>query len=116
GRGLLAGRRLRLLMTRSWDILALCGSLLVVAALATVVLYTGLGYGALLLLLILAAVYAWVLFAFLHYRHSRQEEFLQVITAAAEAQAPLAPALCAYLVDPPHRRLREFWVALLLFL
>ena len=53
---MLAAKRLRLLMTRTWDILALCGSLLVVAALATVVLYTGLGYGALLLLLFLAAV------------------------------------------------------------
>src|SRR5947209_3488097 len=102
-------------MPRVWKILALSGSLLVVAAVTGVLLYVGIGYLSLVLLLLLGVVYAWVLFAFLHYRQSRQEEFLQVITAAAEAEAPLAPALCAYLLDRPHGPLREFWIALLLF-
>lgn len=107
--------RVGILMNRLWKILALCGSVLVVAALTTAVLFAGLGYLSLVVLLVLGAVYAWMLFAFLHYRQNRQEEFLQVITAAAEAEAPLAPALVAYLLDRPHGRLREFWVALLLF-
>jgi len=102
-------------MNRFWKALALCGSLLVVTVLAALILVRGIGFGGLLLLLVLGAVYAWVLFAFLHYRQSRQAEFLEVITAAAEAQAPLAPALCAYLLDRPHGRLREFWIALFLF-
>src|SRR4051794_32047440 len=102
-------------MPRFSKILVLCGSLLVVAALVGILLFAGMGYMSLAMLLVLGVAYAWVLFAFLHYRQSRQEEFLQVITAAAEAEAPLAPALCAYLLDRPHGRLREFWIALLLF-
>jgi type II secretory pathway component PulF len=75
----------------------------------------GLGYGGLLLLLIIGAMYGWMLFAFWHYRGCRQEEFVQVLAAAAEAQAPLAPALWAYLRDRPTGGLYEFWVVLLLF-
>src|SRR5262249_27413498 len=52
---------------------------------------------------------------FLHYRQCRQEEFLQVVTAAAAAEAPLAQALGAYLRDRPRGPLHEFWVMLLLF-
>jgi type IV pilus assembly protein PilC len=79
-----------------------------------VVVGGALGYASLFLVLVLGAAYAWMLFAFLHYRHCRQEELLGVISAAAEAQAPLAPALWAYLRDRPHDSLRELWVALIL--
>jgi type IV pilus assembly protein PilC len=78
------------------------------------VLFFFAGFG-LFLLLLLAALYAWALFAFLHYRQCRQEEFLQVITVAAEARSPLSLALRAALADRPRGTLREFWVAALLF-
>jgi type II secretory pathway component PulF len=75
----------------------------------------GIGYGSFLVLLVLGATYGWMLFAFWHYRGCRQEEFVQVLVAAAEGQAPLAPALWAYLRDRPSGTLREAWLALLLF-
>ncbi len=43
--------------------------------------------------LLLLLFYGWMLFTFLHYRHGRQEELWQVISAAVEAQAPLPQAL-----------------------
>src|SRR5438132_6635468 len=101
-------------MKRSWKVLAIFGGISVLAAMAVVALFVGFGYGALLCLLVLGAAYSWMLFAFLHYRQCRQEEFLQVMIAAAEAEAPLAPALAAYLDDRPQSGLRELWVALLL--
>jgi type II secretory pathway component PulF len=65
--------------------------------------------------LALSLAYGWMLFAYLHYRWGRQEEFLQLLTAAVESGAPLAPAVAAYVHDRPRGPLREFWVALLLF-
>jgi type IV pilus assembly protein PilC len=102
-------------MDRLWRIVALVwGGIALAVVLTAAVLSLQLGFGGLLVLLILVAAYGWMLFAFVHYRQCRQEEFLQVLTAAAEAQAPLAPALRAYLRDRPHGGLRAFWVALLL--
>src|SRR5262249_24037294 len=60
-------------------------------------------------------LYGWVLYAFVRYRHSRQDELRQLLTSAVESQAPLAAALKAYVKDRPHGPVREFWVALLLF-
>jgi len=95
------------------------GLILTTAAFAGVLVLmlwsVGLGFGSLLVLLVLGAVYTWMLFAFVHYRACRQEELLQVLAAAAEAQAPLAPALLAYVHDRPHGGLRELWVGLILF-
>lgn len=103
-------------MDRLWRTLALVwGAAAFAVVLAVLVLSLGLGYGGLLVLLALAAGYAWMLFAFVHYRRCRQEEFVQVLVVAAEAEAPLAPALRAYLRDRPRGGLRAFWLALLLF-
>lgn len=66
-------------------------------------------------LLLLMLFYGWMLYAFVHYRQARQEEMLHVLSTAADANLPLAPALWAYLHDRPAGPLREFWVALLLF-
>lgn len=65
--------------------------------------------------LLLCLPYAWALFAFFHYRQCRQDEFLHLLTTAVEANAPLAPALRAYVVDRPNGPLRETWVATMLF-
>jgi type II secretory pathway component PulF len=103
-------------MGRFWSIVALVLSCAAYAAgLVLMLAYAGLGYPSLLLLLVLATLYGWMLFAFLHYRQARQEEFLQVLAAAAEAEAPLAPALWAYVRDRPRGVLREIWIAFLLF-
>jgi type IV pilus assembly protein PilC len=97
-------------MDRFWKTLSILFS--IVAVLLVAFFFVGFG---LFLLLLLAAAYSWTLFAFLHYRQCRQEEFLQVITVAAQARAPLSPALRAALADRPRGTLREFWVAVLLF-
>jgi type II secretory pathway component PulF len=68
-----------------------------------------------LLLLLVSLVYGWMLVAYFHYREGRQEEFLHLLTTAVETDAPLAPAVWAYLEDRPSGWLRKFWVALLLF-
>ena len=68
-----------------------------------------------ILLLLVSLVYGWMLVAYLHYRQGRQDEFLHLLTTAVETDAPLAPAVWAYLEDRPSGWLREFWVALLLF-
>jgi type II secretory pathway component PulF len=73
------------------------------------------GFGGIPFALLLSVPYVWVVFAFFHYRQCRQDEFLHLLTTAVEAQAPLAPALRAYVVDRPNGPLREAWVATLLF-
>lgn len=93
---------------------ALGGVLFLVAGFTSILAVAGFAYGIPFVFLLLM-VYGWMLFAFLHYRQARQEEVLQLLSTAAESQAPLAPALWAYLRDRPHGVLREFWVALLLF-
>jgi type IV pilus assembly protein PilC len=102
-------------MRRFWGILGLLLSWAAYAFLLVMVLLAlGLGYASLLILFVLAALYGWMLFAFLHYRQCRQEEFLQVLAAAAEAEVPLAPALWAYVRDRPRGGLRGVWAAVLL--
>jgi general secretion pathway protein F len=59
--------------------------------------------------------YAFVIFTFFRYRFARQEELIHVLAAAAEAGAPLAPALWAYVRDRPRNDWRTFWVVIVLF-
>jgi type IV pilus assembly protein PilC len=104
-------------MGRFWRVVGLVFCAAAYAALLTgLVFFLRLNYAGLLLFLVLAALYAWLVFAFLHYRQCRREEFLLVLAAAAEARAPLAPALWAYLRDRPRGPLREVGTALFLFL
>src|SRR5438552_14216044 len=90
------------------------GLLVLVVGLGALLIFMGMTYGLPFLFLMLI-VYGWMLFAYLHYQQGRQEEMLRLLSTAAESEAPLAPALWAYLRDRPHGLLREFWVALLLF-
>jgi general secretion pathway protein F len=55
----------------------------------------------------------WIVLAFLHYRHIRQEEFLAFLTTAVRSQAPLDKSLLVYLKDRPRDRWHNFWVALI---
>jgi type II secretory pathway component PulF len=64
---------------------------------------------------LLGAAYIWVLFSVFQYRYARQEEFLYLLRTVAEADAPLAPALWAYVLDRPHGAQRQAWLAALLF-
>ena len=50
----------------------------------------------------------WVLYAFLRYRESRQDELYQVIRAAIDRQVPLGPAIESYLRDRPRIRYSRF--------
>jgi type IV pilus assembly protein PilC len=73
------------------------------------------GPGVLPLLLLVCLVYGWVLYAYLQYRHGRQEEIVQLLAASAEAGTPLAPIIEAYVRDRPETGWRKFWVATILF-
>jgi type II secretory pathway component PulF len=64
---------------------------------------------------LLVVWYAYIVYAFFRYRFLRQEELANVLAAAADSGAPLAPALWAYLRDRPRDEWRTFWMALLLF-
>ena len=104
------------MMRRLGLILAVLATVVGVAVLWTVTLYAvGLHWFALPFLLVLGTAYAWMLFAYLHYRQGRREELVHILTAAAEAELPLSEALWAYLSDRPQGQMRELWVALLLF-
>jgi type II secretory pathway component PulF len=70
--------------------------------------------GATGVLLLVGGIQVWLWFAFAHYRYIRQEEFLHLLTMAAESEAPLAPAMWSYANDRPHVDVREFWTAMLL--
>src|SRR6478609_8324046 len=74
----------------------------VAAVLATVAilvaLFVGLGLGPsppLLLFLMLA--FGWMLYAFVRYQQVRQDELLQLIATAVEANLPLGHSIRAYL-------------------
>lgn len=86
---------------------------LIVGVVITIVLFGGVPVIPFLLLLGLG--YGWVLWAFFHYRQCRQDEFLHLLAAAVDANAPLPAVLRAYLTDRPNGPLREFWVGCLLF-
>ena len=75
-------------------------------------LYALLGLFGALLFVFLFVIWCWEIFAFSHYRHCRQEEFLQVLQTAAATQAPVEAVLRAYLRDRPREHLYR---AILLF-
>jgi type II secretory pathway component PulF len=103
-------------MRRVGLVLAVVGTVAGVAVLWTVTLYAvGLSWFSLPFLLVLGVAYGWMLSAYLHYRQGRRQELVHILTAAAEAELPLAEALWAYLSDRPQGQMREVWVALLLF-
>jgi len=103
-------------MTPFWKTLAISVlALTCVLVLVFALIWLGFGYFGLPLLIVLCLLYFWMLTAYFHYRYGRQEEFLHLLTTAAQLQAPLAPTLWAYLRDRPRGGEREFWVAGLLF-
>ena len=58
--------------------------------------------------IVLFFLWAWEWYAFLQYRHCRQEEFLFLVQTAAQTQAPLEQVLAAYLADRPRERFFRF--------
>src|SRR5437764_6964312 len=75
------------------------------------------GFGQTLPLLVFAMLgVGWMFYAFLRYRQARQDELLQVLATAVEANLPLAPAVRAYLRDRPREGEGHLWDALLLVL
>jgi hypothetical protein len=95
--------------------LGIVSVVVILPALLVAVLVSLVFFFRLIPLTLLSLVYGWMLYTFLLYRHGRQEEFLHLLTTAAGAEAPLAPALRAYLRDRPRGGWRRFWVAGLLF-
>jgi type IV pilus assembly protein PilC len=94
---------------------------LAVLALATLVMIgAGLmvvfpGLVAVYSLLIVVVVYGWAVYAFLRYRHGRQDEMLALLTASVAANIPLAPCVRAYLRERPRGNVRRVWEMLLTF-
>lgn len=100
--------------------LALVGSMQLASSVLGLAMYglaqVGRGAG-LPLLIAIVLFYTWTLYAYFQYRQSRQDEFLNFLSAVVSARAPLAPALDAYLRDRPQGPLREaFVIGLLLVL
>jgi type II secretory pathway component PulF len=98
-----------------FTVLALiAGSLLLLGLVAVGLIMAGVPVGLPLLLFGMLGI-GWVAYAYFRYRQARQDELLQVITAALEAGLPLSPAIRAYLRDRPHEEEGGVWDALLLF-
>jgi type II secretory pathway component PulF len=108
-------------MTTVWKIVLFAGLILLILVLVLIGILDDVGrridvqFFAFLVLFVVAAVLGWSIFAFFHYRYIRQEELLHVLTTAAKDNAPLAPALWAYVKDRPQSTWREFLVSILLF-
>src|SRR5262245_52534798 len=101
------------------DVLKVLG-VLVAGLLGLALLAAGLilaGQGQLLpLLLFLMLAVVWMGYAFFRYRQVRQDELLQVLAMAVEAQLPLGPAIRAYLQDRPGEGTGGTWDAVLMVL
>jgi type II secretory pathway component PulF len=67
------------------------------------------------LFLFAVLLYGWMLYTFLAYRRSRQEEVVALLLAATQSQAPMPAVLRASVHDRPQGTLHEFWVAFILF-
>lgn len=79
------------------------------------VLHAALGFGGDMLAMILMALWGWELFAYLHYRYCRQEEFIFVLQMAANTQAPIEQVLRAYLNDRPREHLYRGFLLFFVF-
>jgi type IV pilus assembly protein PilC len=64
---------------------------------------------------VLFVVWVWEVFAYLHYRHCRQEEFLHVLQTAAATHAPIESVFRAYLSDRPREFLYRFILLFFVF-
>ena len=56
------------------------------------------------LVLLLVLLGGWGVYAYLRTRQGRQDELLQLVTAAVESQVPLAPAVREYVAERPDHR------------
>ncbi|MBM4071973.1 MAG: hypothetical protein FJ271_24060 [Planctomycetes bacterium] len=74
-------------------------------------LFGGIGPGFVDICILAAGL--WIVLAFFHYRHIRQEEFLAFLTTAVAGGAPLDRSLLVYLKDRPRDRWHNFWIALI---
>ncbi len=61
-------------------------------------------------ILLLCMFWCWQVFAEFHYEHARKQDFLHVLRAAAETQAPIEQVLHAYLSDRPRRGTQHAWL------
>src|SRR5690349_1126106 len=91
------------------------GSIILLGLMVGGLIMTGMAQAILLLPFALLGV-GWMFYAFLRYRQARQDELLQVLATAVEANLPLAPAVRAYLRDRPREGEGHVWDALLLVL
>jgi len=67
------------------------------------------------LLLFVVIVCGWLGYVYFRYRFTRQEELLQLLAAASEANLPLVPALRAYVRDRPTEGQWGWWDVAFLF-
>ncbi len=96
-------RRLRNYLLASFVRVGAVG-LIFVGSLAAVAEVAGPAVGPFGLFLVLA--YGWLLYAYLRYQHERQDELRFVLSAAVDANVPLAPAVRAYTSEGPRH---AFW-------
>jgi protein transport protein HofC len=95
-------------------LLALVGSVVLLGLVAVGMVMAGAPIGLPLILFGMLGL-GWVGYAYFRYRQARQDELLQVMTTALEANLPLSQAIRAYLRDRPREEEGGVWDALLLF-
>src|SRR5438105_4805326 len=96
-------------VTRTLIVLAvIVGRLILLALFVGGLFVTGLGWLVLTTPFVMLGV-GWMAYAFLRYRQARQDELLQVLATAVEANLPLASALRAYLRDRPREGEGHVW-------
>ncbi len=87
------------------DLIARIVGLVLIALMAVVGILFVFKLAGLLILVVLALLYGWIVYAFLHYRYVRQEELLHVLAAAAEGNVPLdMTRSCSPAPSPRFRR------------
>jgi type IV pilus assembly protein PilC len=67
------------------------------------------------LLIFIMIISGWLGYVYFRYRFTRQEELLQLLVAASEANLPLVPALRAYVRDRPTEGQWGWWDVAFLF-
>jgi type II secretory pathway component PulF len=74
------------------------------------------GAATLPVVLLLFLIYFWGFYTLVQYRSGVQEEVVQLLATGAEAGAPLAPLVEAWLHDRPRPRWRRVWSQVILFI
>jgi type IV pilus assembly protein PilC len=90
------------------------GSMLVLGVIGFGIFEGGVSIGVPFVLFFIVAI-GWLTYVYFRYRFVRQDELVQVLAGAADANVPLIPAIRAYVRDRPSEGQWGWWDVTLLF-